>query len=361
MNIFFHANLTAIQDYNYNFKVGEYWRLPPRVHSIFTQTDEEHSIKLKNDFSYEVCATVRHIVKKTVRSEVVNTGEIHENHYGLIIFEMNKSNDLESMNLTFFMELDDHADMSVDKQLQEFFEGKKYKANVEFFLTFGPIESIVNGLWDQLYTGYGRATPFSIFQIKNIYDEGKSITDINDLQTTNLLIETNLIWYDELIGKSLDYYTVDSKLEVKYIGDWSFGFMHLYMGDYPELIAHAGTKHRFITKVSESLEIVKVVELMKQNIWLDDYDEAISISFEDVCISFIKLDMPKVGWDEEYEEDLEDVNILVRYTDPWTNNISTLSNLKEIEEFAKWYEDTYYKYKAIIDVAKKDGYKFTWK
>lgn len=86
MNIFFHTNQIALNDYHYNFKVGEYWRLPPRVHSTFTKTDEKHHIQLCDNFSYNICATVKHIVTKKVEVEEVTTEEISHNEYGLVAF-----------------------------------------------------------------------------------------------------------------------------------------------------------------------------------------------------------------------------------------------------------------------------------
>ena len=78
---------------------------------------------------------------------------------------------------------------------------------------------------------------------------------------------------------------------------------------------------------------------MTNNIWVDEYSEALSIVFEDSDFSFIKLDIPKSGWDGEYCQDLPKVDILIRYTDPYINNIATLSNIEEIENFTRWYNE----------------------
>ena len=43
---------------------------------------------------------------------------------------------------------------------------------------------------------------------------------------------------------------------------------------------------------------------MTNNIWVDEYNEALDILFEDSDFSFIKLDIPKSGWDGEYCQDL---------------------------------------------------------
>ncbi len=62
------------------------------------------------------------------------------------------------------------------------------------------------------------------------------------------------------------------------------------------------------------------------------------IYFEDSAFSFLKPIMPKATWDGEYDAKLEEVDILVRYTDPWTNNIATMTNIKELEAFNQWYQ-----------------------
>jgi len=363
MNIYFHTNMITVEDYHYYFKTQEYWRLPPRASGDFSPTYEEQYIKVKNDFTYEVCATVKHIAYKKEQIQMCgvsdNSYSTEYEEHGIVVFQMQNISNYKSMTLTFFVEFDDFDGADVAQKIQLFKEGQNYKANVSFYLDAGPINSIVHRLWDNIQNrSTNLITPFSIFKIENIYKEGYWANTLQENIPCEIIIDTRYILQDELIGDTLDYYTVDSKIKMVSLGDWQFGFIHLSHKTMPEIIARIGSMEMCLTEALSVKKICEIVELMKKDCWFDENDEPLSFSFEEENISFIKMDIPKSGWDGEYHEDIEDVDILVRYTDPVTNNIATLSNLKEIEAFSAWYSSTYETYKILLQKAKTNDYKF---
>ena len=128
------------------------------------------------------------------------------------------------------------------------------------------------------------------------------------------------------------------KNEIK-LGDFKFKFLRIDEFSIPIFTVEMGSLHYQLYDVLNDGNPNEIFLKMTNNIWLDEYNEALSIIFEDSDFSFIKLDIPKSGWDGEHCQDLPKVDILIRYTDPYINNIATLSNIEEIENFTRWYNE----------------------
>lgn len=362
MNIFFHADINALMDYHYYFKTGEFWRLPVRAAGELSASKDEQFIKLKDGFSYELCATVKKVIYLKENVDLLNLdGNVNaeKDEYGLVIFQMSKVANPSSMTLTFFIEFDEYDGISVEKKIKHFREGENYKGVVSFYLDCGCINTIVRGMWDNIENrSSNQLTPFSIFKIENIYNGGLSIQNIDMAKTDDFIIESKYVWQDELIGETLDYYKVKSKIDMVSLGDWKFGFMHLYQKEFPELIVQMGSKETFFTEIMWVNQVENIANQMSQGNFFDEYGDPWEMSFEEETLSFIKTDIPKSGWDDQYLNELSEVNILIRYTDDKTNNIATLTNLEEIQNFANWYVATYKKYQEILLKAKKRDYKY---
>lgn len=121
------------------------------------------------------------------------------------------------------------------------------------------------------------------------------------------------------------------------IGDFQFSFDGKDDVGILKFRVNLGSRSLLLYDVLNNGNPKTVLEYIKKDIWIDEFDTSLEISFEESTFSFLKLDMPQNGWDGEYDEELPIINILVRYTDPWTNNIATLSNIEEIELFNEWY------------------------
>jgi len=122
------------------------------------------------------------------------------------------------------------------------------------------------------------------------------------------------------------------------LGDFKFTFYKISEFDFPIFYVDIGSyKNMMLSDILGYGNPKEIYQRISQNIWHNQYGDVLEITFEDSSFSFIKFDLPKSGWDGEYEEDLSLLDILVRYTDPYTNNIATLTNIKEIEYFNYWY------------------------
>ncbi len=138
------------------------------------------------------------------------------------------------------------------------------------------------------------------------------------------------------INKELTKPNIAQDDKVK-LGDFSFQFIEFNEFDIPVFDIDIGSKNLRVYDTHGFGNPKEILNKIKNNIWFDEDNNALEITFEDSCFSFIKLNLPISGWDGEFDGDLPQVDILIRYTDPYTNNIATLSNIKEIENFTLWY------------------------
>lgn len=121
------------------------------------------------------------------------------------------------------------------------------------------------------------------------------------------------------------------------IGDFRFSFLGVDEFGIMKFQIEAGSIKMPLYDVCDLSNPNSLFANICNDIWLDEYNEPLSMDFEDSSFCFFKYDMPKCKWEGEYLKELPEVDILVRYTDPWTNNIATLTNKQELELFVRWY------------------------
>lgn len=365
MKLYIHFNDTAVEDYNYWFKTGEYWRLPMKVSGdLKLSCDEKTYIHRGLDYQHLVNAKLIKKVIKPIVSKNYSNNETSTTTYGLLYFEI----ELQSRRLNFFMESGSYSEYWDEFETYE--EGQFYTGAIQFYLVCGTIDSIVLRLWDDFeipsFGSRWSRNPYALLRIEELFwENGPEAYDIKDLfamehSECTMIAGCDFMGQDEYSGKILSYYALkpDRKIEFKNIGTLKFALIDLYLDVEPEYFALIDGSVVRLTHIIGDESIKKAYEKLSEGEFMYNSDYRCEWTLEEVSIKFYdgkKIDITSWNESEPYDR-----TIIVQYTYPDFGEVLTTTNLDELKEFVEWNDATIARHKQLLDEAKSLGYKFDW-
>ena len=341
MNLYFHIDKQIIEKYNYDFSINDFYRLPMIATGNLQVSKARFKygyIRMNNNYSYNVCVMILDIVKN--------------NGCGLVTFLLESK--IPNMFFSFFMEFPSNSNIDINI----FKKNQYYEGNIKFHLGDKMLQTISNGVWNKLEkTSRAFASPFAVTKIQQIFDgNGKIYNKIEKIQQS-YIVEAQYLCLDEIMQHITSYSDIDNKIEMKQFGSFSFGIIHYYMSEYPCYIFQFGNDIWLLFEIfNENFE--DVLREIKNDNWILDDGYAVNACFENISFSFCKIDIPKCGWDEDYEVEYD---ILVRYGASSENTIATMTNITEFNEFVEWIKNIKEKYINIINLSEKKDIRFIYK
>lgn len=366
MKLFIHADLLAVEDLHYHFRVGEYYRLPLYGSvKIKPSGTSDMYIRIAKNCSHPINARLVKKFDKTIYGTTKNlptreTGS-YEEWSGLAYFQI----ELGLFHIFYFFT---EYSKETKGEFESLCEGEYYSGSVDFYLTCGIIDSIVEGLWDEFdipqSTGSWKRFPYGILKIENlVMEEGIEIDSVDDIypikrKSDDFIIGCDWLFNDDFGGKVLSYYAFENggKLDFKSIGTFQFALIDMYFEDYPEYLAIINGEPYVLRQILFE-PIDKIVEQLEMGHFMEN-GYHICWSLEDRNFKF--YDGRLINISQWEESDPYDRTIIVQFTNPDEAEVLTTTSIGELKSFVEWNTAAIERHKKLLNEAKVLGYKFDW-